>query len=279
MSRYSERIFIYLDSIHRYGFRKSAHVVMSYVRTLLVVQSSLCIIADASHCIGIEQKHAIAGWTCQPFDHKDITNVPYHHWSMACIHSHNCQAFIYDNVKQLCMMLSKPCVWTQPYAGYSYAISKSQCFRWQDSDKDFSSYWYYEAQGWSYVARRLHQGDMVVGKVTNAFHAVDPNTLSSIHDGIYENLVVDPSCQAAWVPHDASSGQSLPADALIGGVLSAKNTPLRGAPDVRGELYHWLLQPHPETSVRTNLAIWSSSHQHNGVWSHDFNTPVTTIID
>ena len=226
MSGYSERRFIYFASIYGYGFRKSAHVVLSYVRTLLVVQSSLCIIADASDCIAIEQKHAIAGWACQPFDHKDITNVPYHHCSMPCIQNQNCQAFIYDNVRQLCMMLSNPCVWTQPYAGHSYAISKPQCFRWEDPNNDYSFYWYYEAQYKSYVDRRLHQGDMVVGKVTNAFHAVDPNTLSSIHDGVYENLLVDPSCQVAWVSHDANTGQPLPADALIGGVLSATNTPL-----------------------------------------------------
>ena len=226
MSVYHDRIFISFASIYGYGFTRSTHIVMAYVRTLLVVQSFMSTKAEASDCVAIKQKHAMYGWTCQPFDHKDITNVPYHHCSLTCAQNHGCQAFVYDKAQRLCMMLSNPCVWTQPNADHVYGISKQQCFSWEYRDKDYPFYWYYEGSGRSYVGRRLHRGDMLVGKVTNNFNTVDPYSFSKVNGGITENLVVDPSCQVAWVPYDANSGLPLPDDALIGGVLSATNTPL-----------------------------------------------------
>ena len=41
-----------------------------------------------------------------------------------------------------------------------------------------------------------------------------------------ENVVVDASCHITWEEYEATTGQSMPAGALIGGLLAATNTPL-----------------------------------------------------
>ena len=215
----------------------SVQGVMAYTGTLLIIQSFLTILADASECIIGTQNHAFDGWSCQPFGHRDITNVPYHHCSLTCIQSLEWQAFIYNKQEWLCMMLNKPCVWTQPYAGHIYGISKPQCFTWENHDKPYPFYWYYEGAHKNYVGRRLLHGDLLIGKVTGSFHTVDPNSFSLVSGGSYETLVVDPSCKVSWLPYDANSGQPLPYDALIGGTLSTTNTPLYVARQLQGTIY------------------------------------------
>ena len=135
------------------------------------------------------------------------------------------------------MMLNNPCLWTQPHVGHIYGISKPQCFTWEHHDKKCPFYWYYEKPHRSYVNRSIHQGDSLVGKMTGKFHNVDPNSFSLVSGGSCETLVVDSSCEVFWVPHDANSGQPLPYDALIGGVLSITNTPLYVARQLQGTKY------------------------------------------
>ena len=212
-------------------------MIMACVPTLMVIQSFLSIIADALDCVATTHRQVIADWACQPFESKDITNVPYHHCSMTCIHDYECQAFIYDKIRQSCMMLSKPCVWLQPHTSHIYGIRKRPCFSWENHDTDYPFYWCYEGTQRTYIGRRLHRGDMVVGKVTVDFYSVDPNAFSFISGGYFDTLMVDPSCEVTWVPHDANSGQPLPDDALIGGVLSKTNTPLYVARQRQGSIH------------------------------------------
>ena len=199
---------------------------MGYIGSLLIFMLCMAILAEAFDCVAVRQNNAFDGWSCQPFSHKDIANIPYHHCSLTCIQRPVCQAYIYDKEVQLCMMLSNPCVWTQPHVGHIYVISKPQCVSWERHDKDYHFYWYYEGTYKSYVGRRFHQGDMLVGKVTADFFSIDPKNFSIISGGTYENLVVDSFCQVIWVTYDTYGGHPLPSEAVIGGVLSTTNTPL-----------------------------------------------------
>ena len=228
---------LYFTSFFSYTVKMSVQGLMACAGTLLIVQSFMATLADASDCIVFSQNRVFDGWSCQPFSHRDIIHVPYHHCSLACIQNQACQAFIYNKEGRLCMMLNKHCVWTQPHVGHIYGISKQQCFSWEHHDKDYPFYRYYEGARQSFIGRRLHRGDMLVGKITAAFHTVDPLAISLLSGGSYETLVVEPSCQVRWVPHNANSGQSLPYDALIGGVLSTTNTPLYVARQLLGGTY------------------------------------------
>ena len=202
---------------------------MGIIISLLFVLTLVVITAGASECITIHQDQIMDRWACQPFDHHDVTiyNAPYHHCSLTCFQRAKCEAFIYDQLTQACMMMDEICVWSRPIVGHIYGIRKPQCFSWEPHDTDHQFYWFTEDGSLKcYTGRQPHQGNMLVGKATNKFFTSDPNSSSVIRGGSYEKLVVQPSCQVTWVPHDANSGQSLPSDALIGGVLSATNTPL-----------------------------------------------------
>ena len=196
----------------------------------------MAILAEASNCVAVEQ-NVLHGWSCQPFSHKDIINVPYHHYSLTCIQRHECQAYIYDKEGQLCRLLSNPCLLTQPHVGHIYCIIEPQCVSWERYDKDYPFYWYYEGSRRSYVGRRFHRGDMLVGKVTAGFITIDPNVFSIISGGSYENLIVDSSCQVTWMTYDTHSGHPLLPEAVIGGVLSTTNTPLYVARQLQVDKY------------------------------------------
>ena len=66
----------------------------------------------------------------------------------------------------------------------------------------------------------------MVGKVIDRFHAIRPHGTAYIGGGDYEKLVVDASRTATWVPYDATSDQSMPTGALVGGFLAATNIAL-----------------------------------------------------
>ena len=214
---------------------------MGFTKSLLLIQIYAVIAADASECMAVQQDETLNDWACQPFDHQDvdITNLSYHHCSLTCFQHQKCQAFIYDKVTGTCLVMDYICVWPRPNMGNIYGISKPQCFRWEPHGTDHPFYWFIESGNLKcFTGRRPHQDDMLVGKVTNNFYTIDPSSSSIISGGTYEKLVVDPSCEVTWVPHDANSGQQLPSDALIGGVLSDTNTPLYAVrQQVSGKLF------------------------------------------
>ena len=195
----------------------------------LLTSTFAMIETETFDCLTVQHDHTLKGWVCQPFDQQDVTisHVLYHHCSLTCFQRQKCQAFIYDKNTQACMILEEISVWPRPYMGHIYAISAPQCFKWEPHDSDHQFYWFMETSSMKcFTGRRPHQDNMLVGKVTINFYTIDPSSLSVISGGSYEQLVVDPTCQVTWVPHNANSGQPLPSDALIGGVLTETNTPL-----------------------------------------------------
>ena len=68
------------------------------------------------------------------------------------------------------------------------------------------------------------------------FFATDPTDGTDVIGGDCELLVVEPSCSVTWVAHDTTNGQPIPKGALVGGKLTATNTPLYVARMVYGGL-------------------------------------------
>ena len=83
-------------SFFSYTVKMSVQGLMACAGTLLIVQSFMATLADASDCIVFSQNRVFDGWSCQPFSHRDIIHVTYHHCSLACIQNQACQAFIYN---------------------------------------------------------------------------------------------------------------------------------------------------------------------------------------
>ena len=125
------------------------------------------------------------------------------------------------------MLLPQPCTLLKARADYVYQSFQYPCTEWVPNDGDVPGYWIPEHGGvTSYIVRRFINNDLVVGKVTLRFFAITPSDASIVQGGDYENLVVDTPCRVTWVSHDATSRKPIPTAALIGGFLSATNTPL-----------------------------------------------------
>ena len=91
----------------------------------------------------------------------------------------------------------------------------------------------------SYVARRVYNDNIVIVKMTDTggFFWVNPTDGTGGTFSTYELLIVEASCGVAWATHDTSNKQPVPKGALVGGILTATNTPLYVArQDVDGRL-------------------------------------------
>ena len=158
--------------------------------------------------------------------YRNISVTERRHCTLACIHNKECKATVHDSHHSFCMLLSEPCMLLRPRSDHVYQAFQRPCTKWVSSIDDDHGYWITEYSLRTYIARRFINDDLVVGKVTDMFRAIRPNDTASIRGGDYEKLAVDASCRVTWVPYDATSGQSMPTGALVGGFLMATNIPL-----------------------------------------------------
>ena len=178
-------------------------------------------------CTSVDTEAPIDGMACQPFEYQNIMADKPEFCSLACIQIDRCEATIYDRTLGMCMLMNDPCFSPKPYFNHLYQSYKHKCTKWVPDTENHIAYSYIEAGTQrSYVSRKAHDGNMVVGKKTSYFFAVNPIDSTGISLGSHELLVVESSCSVAWVAYDSSSNQPLPRGALIGGILTATNTPL-----------------------------------------------------
>ena len=169
----------------------------------------------------------VDGQGCDPPDHVDVIVAEHRHCTLACIHSRECKATIYNNRYSVCMRLQQPCIVLSPSPEHVYQSFRYPCTKWVPKSDDVQGYWVYESGTIkSYITLAFMVDDLLLGKATQMFYTIDPTATSIISGGDYEMLVVDASCHVTWISYDATSGQSMPADALTGGLLSATNTHL-----------------------------------------------------
>ena len=168
----------------------------------------------------------IDGHACLTHEYSNISVTDSHHCTLACIQKEECKATVYDVGHSVCMLLPQLCMLLRPRADFVYQAFHYPCTKWVPQSDDTPGYWIYEVRIMSYIARSFIDDDLVVGKMTNVFNTVHPSETYAVTATHYEKLVVDPTCQVTWVSYDATTGQPLPGGALIGGFLSATNTPL-----------------------------------------------------
>ena len=180
-----------------------------------------------STCVSTDTIPPIEGVACQPFEARNITASKPEFCSLACVQDQRCEATIYDIIQGFCLLMNNPCFSLEPRSNHVYRSFKHECTKWVPSDGSYPAYWFFEFNPQrSYVSRKAHQGNIIIGKKTNRFYAVNPIDNHMVDGGSYELLMVEPNCNVTWVSHDSTSGQPLPRGALIGGVLADTNTPL-----------------------------------------------------
>ena len=180
------------------------------------------------HCEFSSIELPVDGKSCETPEYINITTIEQHHCTIACVHSKECKATIYDGRHSLCILLSKPCIYMTPRTGHVYQSFQPACTKWLPLNDNDPAYRIFEyGSNPSYIARAFVGNDLIVGKKTNTFYSIYPHGTSTFIDAShYENLVVDPSCSVTWVPFDADSDQPIPDGALTGGFLATTNTPL-----------------------------------------------------
>ena len=164
---------------------------------------------------------------CQPFEYRNITTNKAEFCTLACVQNNYCGATIYEKTSRACMLMNEPCISLAPYFDHVYRSFIPGCTKWVPHHEKHLAYWYIEENTLrSYVSRRIHESNIIIGKTTTMFFATDPTSGADIIGGDCELLVVEPSCSVTWEAHDTTNGQPIPKGALIGGKLTATNTPL-----------------------------------------------------
>ena len=180
-----------------------------------------------STCMNVDTLPQTEGMACQPFESINITVIGLEFCSLACIQNQRCEAIIYDKTSGVCMLMNEPCFLLKPRFNHIYRTFKYDCTKWVPPNGSYGAYWYIQSRTKrSYVSRKAHQGNILVGKKTHALFSIDPVNNDMVTSSDYELLLVEPRCIVSWVQYDIMSGKPLPKEALIGGILTSTNTPL-----------------------------------------------------
>ena len=157
----------------------------------LMILTEVVYIATACETVAtIPPTHGMA---CQPFDYNNITAIMKPHCSLACVARSECHAIIFDTTRHVCMILTGTCPTLQPYPGHIYQSFKHECIKWVPGTGNSNAYWFFaKSSRKNIVARTYHEGDVIVGKVTNKFHGIASD--GTYFKGVsYEQMVVHPS--------------------------------------------------------------------------------------
>ena len=196
-------------------------VTWAYVVFLVILSYAK---GETADCKSQDIQPDMQGYACVTLEYIIIPVNEEHHCSLACIHSKDCRATVYDS----CTLLPQPCMLLRPQPHHVYQALVQPCFEWISTcSKCAANYWVIEESGVkAYIARLYHNDDLLVGKLTNKFYAITLNGQTKISLYDYEELVVDPSCTVNWVWFNANSELLPPEGALIGGFAVATQTPL-----------------------------------------------------
>ena len=207
--------------------------------TMAVVCTGICVVffvnvlrtrGETAECKSYDVQLKLEGRNCHAAQSAigTISVIERHHCTLACFRSKDCRATVYDSRHSVCTLFPQPCMLLRPRPNHVYRSFVQPCFKWISTcSKCNSNYWMIEFDNVkTYIARMYHNEDLLVGKLTNKFYAITLNgqTNTSLHG--YEELVVDPSCNATWIWFNANSEQLLPECALIGGFAAVTQTPL-----------------------------------------------------
>ena len=201
--------------------KPSSSDTFQLISFVIVISGATC------QCTRADTQAPIHGMACQPFKYRNITAPKPKFCSLACVQADHCEATIYDKASGVCMLMNEPCFSLRPHFDHVYRSYKQSCTNWVPHDDINPAYWYMEhSTQQCYVARKAHESNYIIGKKTSNFFAVNPTGTALVIDGDYELVVVEPSCIVTWVQYNPTGAQAIPEGALIGGILTATNTPL-----------------------------------------------------
>ena len=147
-----------------------------------------------------------------------------------CMRNPKCQVINFNILDSLCLIGERPCLSVENDTDFLTIImsTKKPCLRWvkqhdKDEDKLISVL---EDNGSSHsvsVVRCIMENNKIPGKFVSrwgeAFFSWEGNEKHCAKNQT-EILIVSRECNISWLPHDSTSGDPLPAGAVIGGQLN-----------------------------------------------------------
>ena len=205
------------------------------------ILQEVCMLIELSNlvssCKTIHAKEWLLGFGCVWDNAINLIGVVEHECVLSCVSDKSCKAVNYDAEEDICMKIELPCPMLEVRQRQHYQIlatvPEEGCVQWVTT------------HDWSYprMVKYNHTTDgsrlHVVVRFTAAGELLPakwPPTISDTENGnikaytvqdnsiisknAFDVLVVNVACSLLWVDYDASSGNSMPPGAVVGGHLA-----------------------------------------------------------
>ena len=199
--------------------------------------SALFLPIQVNGCRNLYIHRDIVGYRCQPHDDTTITQLGNMGWDQCmgyCLHNSNCTLVTYDAALMACILYANMCSnMTQTNSDVRTIILSPiprKCLEW----RQFDALWPENlvivneigASGFNYAVARLTSGSRALPARYNPETSfITTDGAEEVTTGTAEYLTIDPHCPFKWVTWTNTSGNDLPAGAVMGGHLE-NGTPL-----------------------------------------------------
>ena len=112
---------------------------------------------------------------CQLFEFRNVAVSNIEFCYLACVQQKYCEATIYDKTSAVWMLMNDPCFSLKSRFNHVYRSFRYECTKWMPHAESHRASWYIEEHhSRSYMSRKSHEGDVIIGKKATNFFATDP---------------------------------------------------------------------------------------------------------
>ena len=181
-------------------------------------------------CRRIHIGREIIGYRCHPHDNsiiKQLDNMRWDQCKLYCLHN-NCTLVTYDAAFMECILYANMCSnMMQANPDVRTAIlspNHIECLEWRQFDTPWPENLVVVNEigsiGLDYAVGRLTSGSRTLpGRYNPQTYFITTDGVERVTNGTAEYLIVDPHCSFQWVTWTSTSGNDLPAGAVMGGHL------------------------------------------------------------
>ena len=182
-------------------------------------------------CRRIHIDREITGYRCQPHGNstiKQLDNMRWDQCKLYCLHNNNCTLVTYDAAFMECILHANMCSnIMQANSDVHTTIlgtTPIKCLEWRQFDTPWPANLVFVneigSSGLNYAVGRLTSGSRTLpARYNPQTYFITTDGVEKVTNGTAEYLIIDPHCQYQWVTWTSTSGNDLPAGAVVGGHL------------------------------------------------------------
>ena len=183
---------------------------------------------------------------------KQLTRMSWGQCKLLCLHHRNCAVVSYDTAALQCTLLSDTCSTmiqaSQDIITLFLGTSPTKCLEW----RPFDALWPADlvivnevgAAGTNYAVGRLTTNNRMIPAKYRTGSFITTYGGRKVTAGTPEHLIIHPHCRVQWVSWSSTSGDDMPAGAIVAGHLE-NDIPLYIAKVWLS--YVWVIGYNPET--------------------------------